>query len=92
MKKSQEKHLQRIKDQFIQLADQKYRAGQKEHGGDLWTMGLKQLINNLKDEIVDAFTYLQTLEDNLNELEDIINRVKKDEGRVVEDSDTKFWG
>jgi len=32
----QEQHLQFIIAEFKRLYEPKYRAGQKEHGGDLW--------------------------------------------------------
>jgi len=36
MTPKQEQHLQFIIAEFKRLYEPKYRAGQKEHGGDLW--------------------------------------------------------
>ena len=64
MNKEQEKHLQRVKDVFETSVDAKYRAGQKEHGGDLWLKA--GLIDMAIDEAIDQVVYLMTLKDQLN--------------------------
>ena len=56
MKKAQEKHLQFILKEFKRLTDPKYRAGQKEHGGDLF----------LKKEMIITFDIYQDKIDNQN--------------------------
>ena len=66
MTNEQEEHLIRIKTDFVTLVDKKYRAGQKEHGGDLW---LKTgMIDMAIDEAIDQVTYLLTLKEQLNKL------------------------
>lgn len=61
MTNQQERHLQSIKANFSALVDEKYRAGQKEHGGDLFAKTPKQLINMALDEAIDQVVYLLTL-------------------------------
>jgi hypothetical protein len=65
----------------------KYMKGQKEHSGNLWEMGLKQVVGNAKEEVLDMWSYLMTIEKVIDEIEDncalpevleILNRRKKD--------------
>jgi hypothetical protein len=58
MTQEQESHLQGIKDQFARDVDAKYRAGVREHGGNLWEMTPLQLIDEAMKEAVDQYTYL----------------------------------
>ena len=65
MTKEQEEHLNSIvKDASIAIAT-KYRAGQDEHGGNLWTK--KGIIDMAIDEAIDQVTYLLTLKRQLEE-------------------------
>lgn len=60
-----EAHLQSIKDNFAEDVDKKYRAGQIEHGGDLW---LKPgMLDMALDEIVDLYVYMRTFKQQLDE-------------------------
>jgi hypothetical protein len=61
MTPEQEDHLQRVKDQFIEAVDAKYRAGQKEHGGNLWMK--PGVLEMLMDECVDLWVYAQVLKE-----------------------------
>ncbi len=65
MTEEQEKHLQFIKDEFCEAVDKKYRAGQKEHGGDLWLK--KGMLNFALEEITDLYVYMRTLKQQLDE-------------------------
>lgn len=65
MTKAQEEHLTRIQSQFHDLVNDKYRAGQKEHGGDLWKMSVLKLIDCAIEETIDQFVYLSTLRDKI---------------------------
>lgn len=65
MTKLQEQHLQKIKDDFCKLSDKKYRAGQKEHGGDLFKK--KGIIDFAIDEAIDQVIYLLTLKDQIKD-------------------------
>lgn len=47
-----------IKDKFCELVDTKYRKGQAQHGGNLWT---KEMATQILDEAIDLFTYAITL-------------------------------
>ena len=57
----QESHLKRIKANFIQKVDTKYRAGQQEHGGDLMRKDVVSLIDMAIAEAIDQVVYLETL-------------------------------
>ncbi len=59
MTPEQEAHLQEIKDFVCAQIDRKYRAGQKEHGGDLWLKA--GIIDMAIEEAVDSLVYLPTL-------------------------------
>lgn len=59
MTQEQEKHLDDIKYAFVKAVDAKYRAGQAEHGGDLWKK--PGVLEMLMDECVDFFVYAQVL-------------------------------
>ena len=63
MTPAQEQHLKSIKDQFNKLVDKKYRAGQQEHGGNLWLK--KGIIDFSIDEVIDLVVYLLTLKDQI---------------------------
>lgn len=61
MNDAHEAHLKRIKDAICRDIDAKYRAGQLEHGGNLWQKSgmLEQAIA----EVLDLATYLYTLKE-----------------------------
>jgi hypothetical protein len=54
MTPEREAHLQAIKDRICEKIDKKYRAGQAEHGGNLWE---KDLLAELGLEITDLSIY-----------------------------------
>lgn len=59
MTAEQEQHLADIKARFSKEVDKKYRAGQAEHGGDLWKK--PGVLEMLMDEAVDFYVYAYTL-------------------------------
>jgi len=61
MTPDQERDLQTIKDEFVRAVDSKYRKGQAEHGGDLYSMNTFRLLNEAILESIDLFVYLTTL-------------------------------
>jgi hypothetical protein len=65
MSKEQEAHLDHIKLNFEQKVDKKYRAGQKEHGGDLIHDNTLSLIDKAIDEAIDQIVYLETIREIL---------------------------
>lgn len=67
MTPAQEDHLRTIKEQFLSLADHKYRKGQAEHGGTLWDK--QGLIDMAIDEAIDQVVYLLTLKQQLAGIE-----------------------
>ena len=65
MRPAQELHLARLKDQFAQRLDAKYRAGQEEHGGNLYEYEPLSLLDNAIAEVIDLWAYLQSLRDQM---------------------------
>lgn len=65
MTDDQESHLASIKDAFAKRVDDKYRAGQLEHGGNLYDLSALDLINMAIDEAVDQIAYLVTLKSTM---------------------------
>ena len=58
MRPDVEAHLAYIKEKFLVLVDAKYRKGQKEHGGRIWTKSSRFLLDNAIDESIDQVVYL----------------------------------
>ena len=58
MNKPQEKHLKQLKDSFTSALDKKYRAGQKEHTGNLWDN--PALLAEAEQEVIDLWSYIKT--------------------------------
>lgn len=65
MTPNQEEHLARIKAKFLADVDKKYRAGQKEHGGNLYEK--KGMLDMAIEEVTDLAVYLYTLKEQLDE-------------------------
>lgn len=65
----QKEHKESLITDFIARLEYKYEAGAKEHGGNLWDKDLRWLIENLENELVDAWAYLGTIKEKLDELE-----------------------
>jgi hypothetical protein len=65
MTDEQEQHLMDIIGDFNYLVDSRYRAGQKEHGGDLFRK--KGIIDMALEEAVDMVVYLLTLKRQIEE-------------------------
>jgi hypothetical protein len=61
MSPEQEAHLQRVKDWICEKIDKKYRAGQAEHGGDLWKKSM--VFDFLVEEVVDQVVYTESLDE-----------------------------
>jgi hypothetical protein len=54
-----EAHLAEIKLKFCEELDVKYRAGQKEHGGEMWMKD--GMLTHAIEEAIDLVVYLYTL-------------------------------
>jgi len=67
MTPEQEKHLATIKGLVDFRLDTKYRRGQKEHGGDLFSKNSLWLVDAAIDEAIDQIVYLLTLKDKIIE-------------------------
>ena len=59
MDAAQEAHLKRLQDRIAGDLDAKYRAGQLEHGGDLWMK--PGMLEAAIAETLDLCVYLYTL-------------------------------
>jgi len=65
MTEAHERHLEQIKLAACDLLDRKYRAGQKTHGGSLWSMPAARQVENAIEEATDQLTYLLSLRQNM---------------------------
>ncbi len=69
MTTSQEEHLRRLKKEFCELIDAKYRRGAVEHsrdfGGELVNVPNLGLVNHAIEEAIDQVAYLLTLREKL---------------------------
>lgn len=65
MTEAHEIHLQGIQAEIIRSLEVKYRKGQAEHGGSLWSKGTIHNWKNSWDEATDLVTYLFTLRQHL---------------------------
>ncbi len=70
----QENHLNEILRDVRAKIDTKYRAGQAEHGGDLWER--VPLIDDIMDEAVDQITYALTLKWQLERVKKLIDEAR----------------
>tara|TARA_Y100001951_G_C11109701_1_gene166750 strand:- start:24 stop:314 length:291 start_codon:yes stop_codon:yes gene_type:complete len=67
---AQEDHLSEIQKTVGAEIDRKYRAGQAEHGGDLWER--VPLVSDLIDESIDQMTYALTLKAQLGRVRGLL--------------------
>jgi hypothetical protein len=58
-----EQHLARILAEFSLDLDAKYRAGQEEHGGNMWEK--KGMLTHAIQEAIDQVVYLYTLREQM---------------------------
>jgi hypothetical protein len=70
MNEEQESHLWAIKERFVSKLDSKYRAGQGEHGGNLWD---RDVLTDAIDEAIDLVTYLDTADYKRRQAISLIN-------------------
>lgn len=66
----QEDHLNGVIRSVSGQIDRKYRAGQEEHGGDLWER--VPLVDDLIDESIDQVTYALTLKTQLGRVRKLL--------------------
>lgn len=66
MNPEQEAHLAAVKSAFCVAVDSKYRKGQQEHGGNLWTK--PGMFPMLREETIDFIVYAHTLEQQLRDV------------------------
>ena len=73
LSQDRQEHLEEMQAEFLKLSTEKYVKGQEEHGGKMW---LKPgMLQHLKEELVDAWHYVTTLEMQLKDrqVDDVIN-------------------
>ncbi len=61
----QKLHLARIKHSFETRVDEKYKRGQKAHGGNLFELSALDLVYEALSEAIDQVVYLDTLREVL---------------------------
>ncbi len=62
--------LRQINHEIALHIERRYKAGQKEHGGDLWK---KACTPRLFDELVDTIVYFHTIKKRMREWEDLLS-------------------
>jgi|TARA_R110002051_G_scaffold305675_1_gene375795 hypothetical protein len=67
----QENHLAEIQQSISKRVNEKYRAGQSEHGGDLWER--VPLVEDLIEEALDQMTYALTLKSQLGRVKKLLD-------------------
>lgn len=60
MSPDQQQHAHELARQFEVRMLYKYTKGATEHGGNLWEMNLKNLLENALDEAIDQVVYILT--------------------------------
>lgn len=73
MTPEQERHLDDLKDDFIDLLDPKYRTGAAEHKTILKEASTEKLLAFAMEEVVDLYVYLRTLQQKIEEGDVTIN-------------------
>jgi hypothetical protein len=90
MTEEQNDHMQKNVAAFQQGYIPKYVNGQREHHGNMWTMGAYQAYANARDEVLDQWSYIQqfrkcldeiNLCETIEEVREILTRAKFDEGK-----------
>lgn len=61
----QKLHVNYLQKEFSDRMAEKYEAGQKEHGGNLWDLQASDLLDNAIEEAIDQVVYLLTLKNAL---------------------------
>lgn len=51
----------------------KYRKGQEEHGGNMWTMGLTQVVECAEEEALDFWSYTRQIRHCIGEIQAILD-------------------
>ena len=65
MTRDQELHLLKIISETRVLINNKYRAGQQAHGGNLFDLSPEELIDEAINEAIDQLVYLITAKQKL---------------------------
>jgi hypothetical protein len=80
MSVGQNKDMLHNVDEFNSQYVKKYQNGQESHGGNMWEMGAYQALQNAKEEVLDQWSYLMTIEKILGEIKDACERNCAQEG------------
>jgi hypothetical protein len=51
----------------------KYRDGQKSHGGNMWEMGAYQALENMEAEVLDQWSYCRQIRKVLDEIKEKVD-------------------
>ncbi len=87
MTDEQERHLARAQAAFRVAADAKYRAGVREHGGNLWEHSPAWLLEQVMEECIDQWMYAFTALEKLREGGDMAHRMVDAEMAVLGEQD-----
>ena len=85
MTPEQRKHCEENIEYFNRKYATKYEAGQKAHGGDMWTMGAYQALENMEQEVLDQWSYVRQIRKCFDEIRQICeNSVEVDSKDILE--------
>lgn len=87
MTDEQHNHCARLVADFAVAFTDKYKAGQAEHGGNLWQKDPVKMARAAKEEVLDQWAYIDILEKNIIEMRSRIERALNefDSGRSTHD-------
>lgn len=77
--KDQNNHMNENAEMFVKEYCKKYVGGVEKHGGNMWEMGLQQLVDNAKDEVKDQWSYLLDIERKVKEIQHLLSDTEEDE-------------
>lgn len=79
LSKKQNNHMNENAEMFVKEYCSKYVKGQEKHGGNIWDMGLMELVENAKDEVKDQWSYLLDIERKVKDITNFANDIEEDE-------------
>lgn len=72
MTEAQEQHLEDVEDRFCLRLDEKYRAGQLEHGGNVWAK--PGIMRQMTNEVLDLTVYRDVMEQQLRAILTLLDK------------------
>lgn len=65
MSPDQQEHLNNLNTTFVKLNTLRYQAGAQKYGTNLWEKPLLKKLYDTREELLDAFNYIQSAIDEL---------------------------